>query len=149
MHNNSKHNLCKSHNRRWDSSLEGGWRMALFCLGTVPSGMEPHNGSIHAHTNNILTFRSCDWTTCVNPTHQRHSGIFDPFLLRVGQCHSARPSSNPLIRTLSKSLSSSRRGRKSSFVCFAFSSCFGALFRFCYVTKADSFLTFLDIFACS
>lgn len=77
--------------------MEGGRRVVLFCLETVSSGMEPHNGPIHARTNNILTFRSCDWTTCVDPTHHNHRGIFNPFLLQAGQCHSARPSFNPSI----------------------------------------------------
>lgn len=138
LHNNSKHNQCKSQKRRWEGSLEGGWRMALSCLGTASSGMEAHNGLIHPHTNNILTFHCCDWATCVSSTHQHHCGIFNPFFLQVGRCQSARPSSNPSLATLSKITVTLTQGRKSS-VCFAFPFCFGTWLRFCYVTKADSF----------
>lgn len=140
---NSKQSLRKSDNRRWDGSLEGGRRMTLFWLGTVPPRMQPYNG-LHSVTP-TTSWCSCDRPTCANPTHQRHSGIFNPFVLQVGRCHSEGPSSNPSIPTLSKSLSSSYRGRKSSFfLSFVFSFCFGESLWFPYVTKVDS-LTFLRV----
>lgn len=39
--------------------------------------------SIHSHTNNIMTFCSCDWTSCIHPNRQYHNGISEQFLLVV------------------------------------------------------------------
>lgn len=154
---NSKRNLCQSHNRRWDRSLEGGRRVAFFCLETVSSGMEPHNGPIHARANNILTFRPCDWTTCVDPTHlhHHHSGIVDPSLLsslissQVGQCHSARPSSNSPIRTLSKSLSSSPGEENPRLLRFCLFFPLWRIVPILLCNPSGFFLPCLDIFVCS
>lgn len=102
--------------------------------------------SIHAHTNNIMTFRSCDRTACASPTHRHHGGIFNPFFLQAGRCHSARPSSNPSVGTLSK-ICVKLTQRKKILPCL-----FCLSFLLCYVVESllrnqsGFFLTCLDIF---
>lgn len=109
--------LCKSHSRRWDRSLVGGRRMTLFCLGTVPPRMEPHNG-LHSLTP-AASWRFLLWQADVwDPHPPAPQWDFQSVRPPSGAMSHARPSSNPSIPTFSKSPSSWYRGGKSSFVVF-------------------------------
>lgn len=126
---------------------EGGWLCSVW--GQCPLEWTHTMASIHAHTNNIMTFGSCERTVCASPTHQHHGGIFNPFFLQAGRCHSARPSSNPSVGTLSK-ISVKLTQRKKILPCL-----FCLSFLLCYAVESllrnqsGFFLTCLDIFASS
>lgn len=83
------------------------------------------------------------WTPPTNAT----AGLFNPVLLQVGRCHSSRPSSNPSIWTLSKSLSGSHRGQKSSFVLFCLFLLLWCITLILLCNRSGFFLTCLDSFA--
>lgn len=112
--------------RRWDGSVGGGGRMAVYCLGTVSSGMDAHNG-LHSHSHHQ---HHDVWLLAPAAGRQHHGGIFNPFFLQAGRCHSARPSSNPSVGTLSQ-ISVKLTQRKKILPClFCFS------FLLCYVVES-------------
>lgn len=139
--------LCKSHSRRWDRSLVGGRKMTLFCLGTVPPRMEPHN-ELHSLTP-TASWRFLLWQADVwDPHPPAPQWDFQSVRPPSGAMHTH---ALPLIHPYQLFLNHRRfdTGTENPHLsCFIFSSCFGESLWFRYVTKVDS-LTCLDIFACS
>lgn len=132
--------------RRWDGSVGGGGRMAVFCLGAVSSGMDAHNGlhsRSHQQHHDVSLLRP-DSVREPHPPAPRWD--FQSIFLQAGRCHSARPSSNPSVGTSSK-ISVKLTQRKKILPCL-----FCLSFLLCYVVESllrnqsGFFLTCLDIF---
>lgn len=74
----SKHCLCKSHDRGKEKKSKeygGGGGSGGSLRGQCLSERSDTIDSIHSHNNSIMTFCSYDWTLCIHPNHESHSGF--------------------------------------------------------------------------